>query len=261
MLSKLIQLSGRSGTIKLLASLIIITFMIMGTYQWLVYEPNLSVGSTLESTQKLVPSGMDDSNKQRISKPLTDWVINVVNQLNWQQTGGSRYLNAFVLFTFLSLTTSIGLPRQIAALVAGMNLGALTGMLVATLATTLGCLITFSISRYLFSEKITRKYPDQLAKLSAFLDEQTFFKALIIRILPLGSNFLTNIIAGVSKVSMPAYVSGSFVGFIPQMIIFSLAGSGIRLGAKYELVASIILFIIALLLSAYLVKKHRAKLN
>jgi len=58
---------------------------------------------------------------------------------------------------------------------------------------------------------------------------------------------------------MPAYVGGSFVGFIPQMTIFSLAGSGIRLGAKNELFASAVLFVIALLLTGYLVKKHRQK--
>ena len=164
-----------------------------------------------------------------------------------------------VLFVFLSLATSIGLPRQIAALVAGINLGAFIGVIIATLATTLGCLITFSISRYFLSDKIARKYPNKLEKLSEFLSEKTFLKALIIRILPLGSNFLTNIIAGVSKVSMPAYVSGSFVGFIPQMIIFSLAGSGIRLGEKNELIASVTLFVIALLLSGYLVRKHKEK--
>ena len=58
---------------------------------------------------------------------------------------------------------------------------------------------------------------------------------------------------------MPAYVSGSFVGFIPQMAIFSLAGSGIRLGAQNELIASAILFVIALILTGYLIKKHKAK--
>ena len=192
---------------------------------------------------------------------LTEWTVNVVEQLNWQKDPSQTWLNILILFIFLALTTSIGLPRQIAALVAGINFGVLLGVVVATIAATVGCLITFSVSRYLFSEKITRKYPQQLAKLSGFLSEQTFLKAIVIRILPLGSNFLTNIIAGVSKVSMPAYVSGSFVGFIPQMIIFSLAGSGIRLGEKNELIASVGLFIIALILSAYLFKKHKSKLN
>ena len=192
---------------------------------------------------------------------LSEWTISLVEKINWQKDSSLISLNTLLLFIFLALATSIGLPRQIAALVAGINLGALAGLLIATLATTIGCVITLSVSRYLLSKKISQKYPEKLAKLSNFLDEQTFLKAIVIRILPLGSNFLTNIIAGVSKVSMRAYVSGSFVGFIPQMIIFSLAGSGIRLGAKNELIVSLVLLIVALILSAYLLKKHRDKLK
>ncbi|MCP4989777.1 MAG: VTT domain-containing protein [Colwellia sp.] len=221
--------------IKKFTSLLIVIMLIIGLFHWLtpaIAENNFS---------------------------LSDWVIHLVEKLNWQQEGNSQVFNTLLLLLFLSLATSIGLPRQIAALVAGINLGALIGVIIATIAATLGCLITFSVSRYLLSDKITLKYPKKLAKLSAFLGEQTFLKAIVIRILPLGSNFITNIIAGVSKVSMPAYVGGSFVGFIPQMIIFSLAGSGIRLGAQNELIASGVLFFVALLISAYLVKKHKKR--
>jgi len=234
MSSKAALLSFRATKIKRVASLVIIVILIFGLFQWL-------------------PPTLTENNFN-----LSEWTIALVEQLNWQQTDNSPFLNTLLLFLFLSLGTSIGLPRQIAALVAGINLGALLGVIVATLAATLGCFITFNVSRYLLSEKISNKYPKQLTKLSTFLSEQTFLKAIVIRILPLGSNFLTNIIAGVTKVSMRAYVSGSFVGFIPQMVIFSLAGSGIRLGAQNELMASGILFIIALLISAYLVKKHKS---
>ena len=216
-----------------------IIIIVTGLYQWLIHTPVLTS----------IEGGFS----------LSDWTIDLVEKLNWQQDGSTKYFNAGLLFVFLSLATSIGLPRQIAALVAGINLGAFIGIIVATVAATLGCFITFSVARYLLSDSITRKYPSKLAKLSEFLGEQTFLKAIVIRILPLGSNFITNIIAGVSKVSMPAYVSGSFIGFIPQMIIFSLAGSGMRLGAQNELIASATLFVIALLLTAYLVKKHKLK--
>ena len=235
MLSHLALFLSNKRTTKILASLIVIVVLVMGLFQWLVHSPAAD------------------------SFSLSQWTIKLVEQLNWQQEGSSQSRNTLLLFIFLSLTTSIGLPRQIAALVAGINLGAFNGMVVATLAATLGCFITFTVARYLLSQPITRKYPKQLAKLSTFLGEQTFLKAIVIRILPLGSNFITNIIAGVSKVSMPAYVSGSLVGFIPQMIIFSLAGSGIRLGAQNELMVSGVLFIIALLITAFLVKKHKAK--
>ena len=192
---------------------------------------------------------------------LNQQLILLLEKLTWQadvNNDSAKLFNSLVLFSCLALATSLGLPRQIAALVAGINLGALLGAIIATLAATLGCLITFSISRYAFSKKITRKYPKRLEQLSLFISEKTFLKTIVIRILPIGSNFLTNIIAGVTQVSSKAFVGGSFVGFMPQMVIFSLAGSGIRLGAKNEMIASIILFFIAFVITAYLVKKHKA---
>ncbi len=247
MFSKFFLFSARTSTIKILASLIMLIIVGITFYQWLI------VTAVLSPTQSEILTTTESGFS------LSDWTIDLVGKLNWQQDSSSTFLNAGLLFVFLSLATSVGLPRQIAALVAGINLGAFIGLIVATLAATLGCLITFNIARYFLRDSITRKYPSKLEKLSAFLGEQTFLKAIVFRILPLGSNFITNIIAGVSKVSMPAYVGGSFVGFIPQMTIFSLAGSGIRLGAQNKLIASAILFVIALLLTGYLVKKHKLK--
>ncbi len=190
---------------------------------------------------------------------MEELTLIIVDKLSWQENEHSLIIKGLTLLCILALATSLGLPRQVAALVAGMNLGALWGATIATLAATIGCLLTFSIARYIFSNKISTKYPQQLSKLSLFLGQQTFLKTIIIRLLPIGSNFLTNIVAGVSNVSMKSYVSGSLVGFIPQMVIFALAGSGIRLGAKNEMVASAALFAIALLLSGYLYKKHKDK--
>jgi uncharacterized membrane protein YdjX (TVP38/TMEM64 family) len=184
----------------------------------------------------------------------------LLDKITWpvaENDNSAKIVNSIILFASLALATSLGLPRQIAAFVAGVNLGALLGAVIATLAATAGCLITFSLARYAFSEKITHKYPKQLTKLSLFIGEQTFLKAIVLRILPLGSNFLTNIIAGVTQVSAKKFVGGSFVGFIPQMIIFSLAGSGIHLGANHELIASGVLFVIALVITGYLVKQHK----
>lgn len=261
MFSKPFQEYSHLTLFKVFLGFTLICIICLSLYQWLNTTTDIALNATYESSLPLLEKGMHTEIPPTISDKLTLWIAELVERLTWHKAKDTLYVNVFLFFIVLSLATSIGLPRQIAALVAGMNLGVMVGVVTATLATTLGCLITFAVSRYLFSEKLTRKYPDKLAKLSVFLSEQTFLKALVIRILPLGSNFLTNIIAGVTKVSMPAYVSGSFVGFIPQMIIFSLAGSGLRLGAKNELVISVALFIVALLLSAYIIKKHRKKLN
>lgn len=205
-----------------------------------------------------LPASFSLANKEIDSSYYLNLLLEKVTWQTGENTRSARIFNGVMLFVSLAIATSLGLPRQIAALVAGINLGALLGAVIATLAATVGCLITFSIARYAFSEKISQKYPKQLNKLSRFISEQTFLKAIVIRILPIGSNFLTNIVAGVTQVSMKAFVGGSFVGFIPQMVIFSLAGSGIRLGAKDEMMASAVLFVIALVITAYLVKQHKS---
>ena len=197
--------------------------------------------------QQLSSLDLQQSTQQLFSQLLDTLSINNNNQ----------WLSILILFLLLSLATSIGLPRQIAAFIAGINLGALTGAAIATLAATTGCLITFTLARFLLSNKIATKYPEKIAKLSLFINQQTLIKTIIIRLLPIGSNLLTNILAGVTQVSMPRYVIGSFIGFIPQMAIFSLAGSGIRMGAKNEIILSALLFILAMMLSVFLYNKQK----
>ena len=133
-----------------------------------------------------------------------------------------------ILFVVLTIATAIGLPRQIAAFISGYSLGGLSGALVATLAATSGCLLTFSAARHLFRLQIQKKYPQKISKISAFIGQQTLVKTIVIRLLPLGSNLITNIVAGVTRVSAKRYLLGSFLGFIPQMLIFSFAGSGVQ---------------------------------
>jgi len=67
---------------------------------------------------------------------------------------------------------------------------------------------------------VQRHYPQPLAKVSLFFSHDTFLKALIIRLLPAGSNFLTNVLAGTARSPFKPYVLGTAIGFLPQMTIF-----------------------------------------
>ncbi|WP_448553964.1 TVP38/TMEM64 family protein [Thalassotalea montiporae] len=155
----------------------------------------------------------------------------------------------------------MGLPRQVAALSTGMLFGAKAGFLVATAATISGCMLTFLASRYLFARWVYQRFPHKSSVIHRFLSINTFTKALIIRILPLGSNFITNIVAGATKIPFAPYVAGSALGFIPQMVIFSLAGAGIKLAAETQQQISVALAGLALGLMLMLYIKHKYKLQ
>ncbi len=167
-----------------------------------------------------------------------------------------------VFIGFCALFTACGFPRQIAAFLGGYAFGFVTGTLLATVATSLGCVLSFYSAKVIVRPLIRKKYPEKIKSIQRFLNYQTFSKTIIIRLLPAGSNLITNLVAGVARIKVRPFVFGSFIGYFPQMIIFALAGSGIEIMSIWKLTLSIVLFIISSLLSAYLYrdyKKHRNK--
>jgi uncharacterized membrane protein YdjX (TVP38/TMEM64 family) len=168
------------------------------------------------------------------------------------------YLGFLTALTLLTLLTSIGLPRQVAAFSCGYIFGITAGTLIATLAATLGCVLTLVIAKTFFRTKILTTYPEKLNSVSVFFSTHTFSKALIIRLLPAGSNFLTNILAGIANVKVTPYVTGTCVGFVPQMLIFSLLGAGVKVGEQQQILLSVVLLIIALVFGYGLYKKENA---
>jgi uncharacterized membrane protein YdjX (TVP38/TMEM64 family) len=80
---------------------------------------------------------------------------------------------------------------------------------------------------------------------------------LVVRLLPVGSNALTNLLAGVSSVRALPFFAGSTLGFLPQNLVFALAGSGVNLDPAVRLSVAAILFVISSLLGIWLYRRHR----
>jgi uncharacterized membrane protein YdjX (TVP38/TMEM64 family) len=58
------------------------------------------------------------------------------------------------------------------------------------------------------------------------LDSQPFITVLTLRLLPVGSNILLNLAAGLSSVRVLPFLAASALGFIPQTVIFAMFGQG-----------------------------------
>ncbi len=168
------------------------------------------------------------------------------------------------IITLLSILlglSCIGMPRQVVAFTCGYFFGIALGLVYATLTVTIAAAITYQIASLFQQSYIANKYKNQLTKLNNFLSVDTFLKALVIRLLPVGSNFLTNILAGIANIPLLPYIAGSCLGFIPQMAIFSLAGSGVKLADSTHISVAAVLFLIATLIGYYLYKARKSELN
>ncbi len=171
-----------------------------------------------------------------------------------------RGLSGEIIFLALATAvTAVGLPRQIVAFAGGYAFGLLEGTALALAGTAMGCIIGFSYARFLGRDAVARRFPDKVRRIDRFLGENPFSTTLAIRLLPAGSNLLTNLAAGVSSVPLTPFVLGSAVGYVPQTVIFALAGTGVAVDPGLRIGLSVALFVIAAALGAALYRRYRRR--
>jgi uncharacterized membrane protein YdjX (TVP38/TMEM64 family) len=155
-----------------------------------------------------------------------------------------------------ALFTSVGGPRQVLAFVFGFALGGIYGALMATLSAFLGCCITFFLARLTLRKPLQQRFGRRIQQFESLLEGQTWLKVLMIRLLPIGSNLLTNLLVGATRIPATGFLLGSGIGYLPQMLVFSMAGAGIGLSDHNQLAVSIGLFVVSILIGAYLYRSR-----
>ena len=167
-----------------------------------------------------------------------------------------------VLFVLVGAAiTAIGLPRQAVAFMGGYAFGLVEGTALSVVAAALGCASTFLFARLVARDFVSRRLTGRFARADAFLSRNTFSTTFAIRLLPVGSNVLLNLAAGAAKVPFVAFVGGSALGYIPQMVIFALVGSGINVEPELRITAGAALFIVAGIIGVRLYKRHRREVH
>ena len=182
----------------------------------------------------------------------------VFNQ-NWvdENVRGAGVKGNFIFLFGAGLFIALGLPRQIVSFLGGYAFGLLLGTSLALMATGFGCVISFTFARFMGREFVSTRFPARLKKANSFLKHNSFSMALLIRLLPLGSNLVTNLVAGVSSASATGFLAGSVLGYIPQTVIFALLGSGINLDPVFRITSSVLLFVLSAALGIYLYRRYR----
>ncbi|WP_321514055.1 VTT domain-containing protein [uncultured Pseudodesulfovibrio sp.] len=162
---------------------------------------------------------------------------------------GNGPLSIIIFLGVGAAFTAVGLPRQLIGFLGGFAFGALSGTLLATVGSGLGCAIAAVYARMGGRDLVQRKLGHRVGKVNQFLQHEPFNTALAIRLFPLGSNLITNLAAGVSSIPLMPFILGSTLGYIPQNFIFALFGSGMNresaMGVALSVGMSIVLFAVS----------------
>jgi uncharacterized membrane protein YdjX (TVP38/TMEM64 family) len=170
---------------------------------------------------------------------------------------GQGVTGEIVFLVVGALFTGLGLPRQVVCFLAGYAFGFAVGVGLALVATLAGCATTFAYARLLGRDLVAARFPARVKRIDDFLGDNPLSMTLLIRFLPVGSNLITNLAAGVSRVSALPFFAGSAIGYVPQTIVFALLGSGVAVDPALRVGLSAILFVLSGALGVYLYRRFR----
>lgn len=153
--------------------------------------------------------------------------------------------------------TALALPRQIVSFLGGYAFGLGLGTVLALAATELGCALTFYYARVIGRPLVARRLGARVRRIEDFLAANPFAMTLLIRLLPVGSNFATSLAAGVSRVPARPFLLGSLVGYVPQTLVFTLAGSGVEMGGSLRLAFAVVFFFVSGAIGVWLYRRYR----
>ena len=167
-------------------------------------------------------------------------------------------LTGYLLFLGMgTAVTALGFPRQVVAFLGGYAFGFVEGCGLSLVAATLGCLAVFAYARVLGRGLVQRHFGRRIARFDAILADSPFLITLLIRFLPVGSNVVTNLVAGVSRVHGMPFLLGSAVGYLPQTVVFVLIGSGVHIDPTFRIGLGAALFGTSAAMGLYLIRHLR----
>ncbi len=167
-------------------------------------------------------------------------------------------VNGALLFLLMGgLFTAIGLPRQIIAFLGGYAFSVTLGTLLGALAALVGCMLSFFYARFFGRDLLRARLGERAGRFDRFIHDHPFSMTVLIRLLPVGSNLLTNLAAGVSSIRPAYFLSGTALGYLPQTLVFALVGSGVHIAPTLKLALAVGLFLVSGALGAYLYRHFR----
>lgn len=154
---------------------------------------------------------------------------------------------------------ALGIPRQVVAYSGGLAFGFWPGATLALLAEVLGCIGNFYWARWAaraWTARLLARGGGRLQRLSRFLTANVFVATLTLRLLPVGSNLLLNLLAGVSGVAAGPFLAASALGYVPQTAVFALLGGGVRVSHGAQVAVAAVLLALSVALGLALARRR-----
>lgn len=181
---------------------------------------------------------------------ITDknWLLDYINQ-------NGVFGNLVIIFSSM-IFIAIGGPKQVIALLLGYLYYIYLGVFFTLVVCVISAALNYTVACFLLTNTLFRRFPKRMQKFNAFASRSPFLKILLLRLFPVGNNVVTNVLSGCVRVPLVPFFTASLIGYLPQTIIFALAGAGIQSPSNEMLYLSIVLAVISTVLTGFIYRDH-----
>ena len=139
---------------------------------------------------------------------------------------GSPVAAAAIFFGIYVAVTGLSLPgATILTLAAGAMFGVVLGTLYVSFASSLGALLAFLASRYLFRDAIQKKFGERLKAVNGGVRREGAFYLFTLRLVPLFPFFLVNLLMGLTPMRATTFYLVSQIGMLAGTLVYVNAGT------------------------------------
>ena len=169
---------------------------------------------------------------------------------------------AFIALT--ALAVAFGAPRLWFSALGGMAFGWGPGLVFAQAGTIVACWLTFRTSRALGHDFVRSRLGERLPRLERLMEhigEHGILANILIRAQPVGNSFALNVLMGVTPIRTRDFLIGTFLGTLPETIIYALFGSSVGGELAFRIGLGIFLLVCLGLVMAWLARRHARGLS
>lgn len=166
---------------------------------------------------------------------------------------GRRPILVPALYLLISaVLIGLALPfTGVLALLGGALFGFTLGWIMSSIAGTVGALMVFLWSRYLFRDWLQRRFQRQFTIVNRGIEEEGVYYLFSIRLVAVFPFFLVNLLCGLTNISAYAYTGITFAGQTIVVALWVYAGARIAslvsVGEILTVESVLVLFIVGLL--------------
>lgn len=137
----------------------------------------------------------------------------------------SILIGAIAIYT---VSTALSLPvATILSLTIGFLFGLWVGTVIIVFSATLGAMLVFLATRYIFAEAVSRRMGAKAQRLMSEFHQNDFSYLLFLRLVPLFPFWLINLTTAFTPIKAKTYVLATLIGIIPGAFVFTNLGQSL----------------------------------